>query len=366
MSSSDSIQSNWSTSGSKGELEDSKDHTDNHTDDHTDNHTDDHTEEYSEDHTEEYPQDEDVEKQTDKRKKKKGKVTKTNVQYGNHKHMQQVDHYNNYNTSGVWKRLGIVLGTILGSALIIYVGYVVGAYMFDSKCPDNLKMFHYTPSENELPCGPTVDGLVSRVGRCNVYYGSSYNDMYAVCTNNDETQIYEYECNVEATLNTSCIESSGKGTLYFAAGLIGVLILAALIATWAFLAVSPAVACWHLLVNYYEDENHYMYKRVFIICVAAAYYGFTALAFVQLYPYMINNGRNYHQYKDEFKCNIAQKCISDASNCVTSDRYCYMINPMHQVLLASLAYLACHGIVLVSYLVIYGLWRLGKWILFQR
>jgi hypothetical protein len=81
---------------------------------------------------------------------------------------------------------------------------------------------------------------------------------------------------------------------------------------------------------------------------------------------MINDKRDYQQYKDEFKCNVAQKCIGNAANCVDSDQYCYMIDPMPQVLVGSLAYLACHGIVLVLYLAIYGLWRLSKWILFQR
>jgi len=201
------------------------------------------------------------------------------------------------NMSGPGNRSFIVIGIVLLSALVIYISLIIGSAIGDSKCGMGSE---FRPSEKELPCGKikisnsnltssdepmivstnstnsteSIEPVLERVGRCNLYYGHNYSDMYALCLNNDETQIYDYECDIQETLNTSCIEWDAKGLMYIATFLLGLCILILLLAAWVFIIASPIVFCWQLLKKVYYNDYHYKYKKWFLICATVLVYIF--------------------------------------------------------------------------------------------
>jgi len=294
---------------------------------------------------------------------------------------------NDSDKRGILKRGCCVFGIILLSALVIYLSLLVGSSIFGSKCGmgsdysakvpcgkiiisnSNLTssgeltmVSNYSNNDNSTNSTNLTESYFERVGRCNLYYGSNYNDMYALCTNNDETQIYDYECDVEQILNTSCVEWQAKGLMYFAVFLLGLCLFMSLLAAWTYLIASPIVLCYKIIDHNFPNK---LGKGILIFATIMVYV-FTAVAFVELYPYIMNDKRNYPQYKDEFKCNVVQRCFNDASNCIDSDQYCYMIDPMEMITIASFVLVACQGIVYVCYLIIFGLYGLGGWIIFGK
>jgi len=212
---------------------------------------------------------------------------------------------NYYNKRGILKRGCLVFGIILLSAITIIICLYVGNGIFGGSIyglgldctpvpcgPIEISNYNLTSSENPVIVSNYsntnnytnytnstnstnyTESYLDEVGRCYLFYGNSYNDKYALCLNTGWTQIYDYECDVEQILNTSCFEEP-KG-MYFALFMMGLIIFALLLAGWAIIIASPIVLCYWII-----DHNIFnRFGKGILISATILVYVFTVIAFV--------------------------------------------------------------------------------------